>query len=224
MKLQVKTIVLVLLALGLGSFVYIHETRILPKREATKSQAKKIFNFTKDDVQAFSIQTQTETLKFERLTPKDDNQPSLLQWQMKSPKDVLANNSSISFLLSLLANGKQERSFLAPPDKLSEYGLDKPLATVEITLKDQQTHQLILGKPDLNRSFLYAQIDPSTLKLPQIEILLVPIDFEYGVKRSLTEWEADQDQETDKNKLNQSTKSSTTPSLRILENGKEWQR
>jgi len=213
MKLQVKTILLVLLALGLGSFVYIHETRILPQREAAKSQAKKIFNFTKDDVQAFSIQTQTETLKFERLTPKDSNQQPLLQWQMKSPKDVLANDASISFLLTLLANGKQERSFLAPPEKLSEYGLDKPLATVEITLKDQQTHQLILGKPDFNRSFLYAQIDPATPKSPQIEVLLVPIDFEYGVKRSLSEWEANQDQKTDKNKLNQPTKSSPTPSL-----------
>ena len=189
MKLQLKTIVLVLLALGLGSFVYIHETRILPQREAAKSQAKKIFNFTKDDVQAFSIQTQTETLKFERLPPKDGNQQPLLQWQMKSPKDVQANDASISFLLSLLANSQQERSFLASPEKLSEYGLDKPLATVEITLKDSKTHQLILGKPDFNRSFLYAQINPATPKPPQIEVLLVPIDFEYSVKRSLSEWE-----------------------------------
>jgi hypothetical protein len=75
-----------------------------------------------------------------------------------------------------------------PAKQRQDFGLDEPVGTVEVKLKNQQTHRLILGKPDFNQSFLYAQANPPENRLEAIEVLLVPTDLENAVDRPLLEW------------------------------------
>jgi hypothetical protein len=121
---------------------------------------------------------------------------------MKKPEDVPASDAAVAFLLNLVAEGKSDRSFPIQRNQLQEYGLDKPSATVKVQLKNQQIHWLMLGKADFNRSFLYAQANPST-QTPPLKVLLVPIDFEYAVNRPMSEWQSKQEN-------SQSPKSSPT--------------
>ncbi|MEP0785499.1 DUF4340 domain-containing protein [Coleofasciculus sp. FACHB-129] len=190
MKLKRTTWILILLALSLGGFVYFYEIKGAPQREAAQAKQKEIFSFEKDQIQALTVKSQEQTLKFERVTQEAVDKTSISQWQMKSPSDVPASDPSVSYLLNLLVDGKSDRTLSIFPNQLQEYGLDKPQATVEVRLNNQQTHQIILGKPNFNSSFLYAQVDPPAQTPQQLEVLLVPIDFEYGVKRPLSEWKA----------------------------------
>jgi hypothetical protein len=178
------------LALGLGGFVYFYEIKGEPQRQAALVKQKPIFSFTKDQVQALTIKTQEQTLQFERMEQNAGKKSSLSEWQMKAPNDNPASDPYVSYLLNLLVDSKSNRILSVPATQLPEYGLDKPLATVEVKLNNQQTHQLILGKPDFNNSFLYAQVDPLKSPSGQLNVLLVPLEFQYGVNRPLSEWTA----------------------------------
>jgi hypothetical protein len=184
MKLQRTTLILLGTAILLGSFVYLHEIQGAPQKEAAKTTKQPIFSFKEDQIQFVSINLNEKTLEFERVTGQQTN------WRMKTPQNALASNASVAFLLNF--EGKSDRSFPVQAKQLQEYGLDKPSTTVTVKLKNQQTHRLILGKPDFNRSFLYAQADPSS-QMPQQKVLLVPIDFQYAVNRPMSEWQFKQE-------------------------------
>ncbi len=184
MKLQRTTLVLLTTAFLLGGIVYLSEMSGGQNQEATKTTKQPIFAFKEDDIQSVTIDLGKETLDFERVSGQ------LTHWRMKQPKDVPASDAAVAFLLNLLAEGKSNRSFVIQANQLQEFGLDKPMATVRVKLKNQQIHRLVLGKPDFNRSFLYAQANPSTTQTPQpLKVLLVPIDFEYAVNRPMSEWQ-----------------------------------
>ncbi len=188
MKLQRTTLILLVSAIVLGGVVYFSEIQGAQKQEVVKTAKQPIFFFKEDEIQSLKIFIDEETLEFVRVKGQPTN------WRMKQPKDVLVSNAPMSFLLNLLVQGKRERSFAVQPNQLKEYGLDKPLATIKVELKNQQSHWLILGKLDFNKSFLYAQIDPTPRTPQPLEVVLVPVDFEYAVMRPMSEWEIKQPQ------------------------------
>ncbi len=190
MKLQRTTLILILLALGLSGFVYFYEIQGAQQRETAKAKEGQIFSFEEEQIQSFTITTLQQTLKVERVNQKLGKDSPLSQWQMKAPIDTPASDASVSYLLNLLVKGKSDRAFPTLANQLQEYGLDNPQATVDVKLKNQQNHRLILGKRDYNGNFLYAQADPTDNKTQQRQVLLVPVSFEYAVKRPLSEWKA----------------------------------
>jgi hypothetical protein len=105
---------------------------------------------------------------------------------------VPASDASVTFLLNLLTTGKSDRTLVMtdPGKQRQEYGLEQPVATVEVKLNNQQSHRLILGKPDFNGTFLYAQADPPADQSEAIEVLLVSPDFQNAVNRPLSEWKS----------------------------------
>lgn len=192
MKLQRTTLILLLLALGLGGFVYFYEIQGATQRQEAKAQGRQIFSFEEDQVQSFTVKTKEQTLLFER-----GNQSSKPKWLMKAPSQTPASDASVSYLMNLLAKGKSDRAIQVPVAQLQEYGLDQPQATIEVKLKNQTTHQLILGKPDFNRNFLYAQADPAVKSARDVSVLLVSTDFENAVNRPLAEWKGNDTSKSD---------------------------
>ncbi|MEH1904616.1 MAG: DUF4340 domain-containing protein [Nostoc sp.] len=183
MKLPRTTLILILLALGLGGFVYFYEIRGATVREEIKEQKQQIFSFAADDVQSLTVKTKKLTLNLER-SPESSN----LKWLIKSPVSGPANDAIVSYLMDLLVKGKSERTLSTPAKELGEFALDQPQATINITLKNRQSHQLILGKSNFNGRFLYAQTDPPAKPDGNINVLLVSTDFVNAVNRELSEW------------------------------------
>ncbi|HIK07907.1 MAG TPA: DUF4340 domain-containing protein [Trichormus sp. M33_DOE_039] len=182
MKLPKTTLILVLLALGLGGFVYFYEIQGATQREEAKENKQQIFSFAEDDVQALTIKTAKLTLNLER-----NPQPNP-KWLIKSPVSEPANDAIVSYLMDLLVKGKSDRSVSVTPNQIGEFGLDQPQVTIDIKLKNQTTHQIILGKPNFNRSFIYALVDPTTATNGNLNVLSVSTDFENAVNRELAEW------------------------------------
>ncbi|QIR38192.1 DUF4340 domain-containing protein [Tolypothrix sp. PCC 7910] len=183
MKFSRTTLILILLALGLGSFVYFYEIRGATQREEVKEKKQQIFAFTADDVQSLKIATAKLSLALER-NPQD----SPPKWLLKSPVSEPANDAIVSYLMDLLVKGKSDRSLSIPPNQKGDFGLDNPQATINITLKNQQSHQLLIGATNFNRRLLYVQADPSVKLDGNIDVLLVSTDFENAVNRDLSEW------------------------------------
>ncbi|WP_414518272.1 DUF4340 domain-containing protein [Nostoc sp. PCC 9305] len=184
MKLPRTTLILILLALGLGSFVYFYEIRGATVREEIKEQKQKIFSFGEDDVQSLTVKTKKLTLNLER-NPESSIKT---KWLIKSPISGPANDAIVSYLMDLLVKGNSDRTLSTPAKQLGEFALDPPQATINITLKNRQNHQLILGKSNFNGRFLYAQADSATKPDGNINVLLVSTDFANAVNRELSEW------------------------------------
>lgn len=184
MKLPRTTLILILLALGLGGFVYFYEIRGATQRQEIKEQKQKIFSFAEDDVQSLTVKTNKITLNLER-NPESSSNP---KWLIKSPILAPANDAIVSYLMDLLVKGNSERTLSTPAKELGEFALDPPQATINITLKNRQSHQLILGKSNFNGRFLYAQADPNAKPDGNINVLLVSTDFANAVNRELSEW------------------------------------
>ncbi|MBD1924071.1 DUF4340 domain-containing protein [Microcoleus sp. FACHB-831] len=212
MKLQRTTLILILLALGLGGFVYFYEIQGAAQREAAQAKQNKIFSFEEDQIQSLIVRSEETTLRFERADGKAADKSKLSRWQMKEPSDEPASDAVVSYLLDLLAKGKSDRTLSVPANQIQEYGLDKPLATVEVSLKNQQNYKLVLGKPNFNRSFYYAQTNPPAIAPQKLDVLLVPIDFENAVKRPLSEWKQVKEEVPDTSITSPSPTASPSPS------------
>ena len=181
MGIQRSTWSLVLTACLLGGIVYLSESQREIKTNQVISAAQSISNWTLEDIQGLGIKTEKYSLVFEKRNVVDS--PS--QWQMKQPQDVPANAAAISFLTNLLVTGKPERVFPLSLAQLADYGLNKPIAIIEVKLKNNQTHLLRLGKPELQGSSIYAQLDNLEM------VYLLPVEFQYAVNRELKEWQQD---------------------------------
>ncbi|PSB16841.1 DUF4340 domain-containing protein [Phormidesmis priestleyi ULC007] len=206
MKFQKTPLILLFSALLLGGYVYFSELRKEPQPQTTQTEAKPIFAFKEDEVQAFTVKTAQQTLSFEQIPMSiPAGQKGLgktSSWQMIAPEKTTADQATVAFLLNLIATAKSDRTLLTPITRQAEFGLNPPIATIEVKLGNQQTHRLLLGKPNFNRQFLYALADPIANSSQDLAVLQVPINFQNAIDRPLSEWK----------QANPTPKASSTPS------------
>ncbi len=199
MKLQRTTLILILLALGLGGFVYFFEIRGETQRQESQANKLSIFDFAADDVRSLNINANNLNIIIERSTS-----PNPPKWLLKSPISSPASDASVSFLMDLLIKGTSDRIISVSSNQLNEFGLNPPVATIEVQLKNQKTHRLILGKSNFNDRFLYAQTNSSHKPDGKTEVLLVSKEFVNAVSRELSEWQEKTDNQPN-NQLQNST-------------------
>lgn len=179
--MQKTTLALVLIALGLGGYVYFYEIRSQSQEDLISESEKRLFSFSEEAVQRLVIDQESgQTLEFIRL------ETTASSWRMKQPEGSPAEESAIVFLLDLLVKENSSETFTVEADQLENYGLKNPFATIKIELKDQTEHQVVLGNTTFENEQIYAQINPEDSDTTEIHIL--PINFQYAVERSLSEW------------------------------------
>ncbi|MGJ3253358.1 MAG: DUF4340 domain-containing protein [Elainellaceae cyanobacterium] len=180
MKVKATTIFLITIAAVLGIVVYA-ELQGTGNPNGSDGEAQPIFAFEEDDVDSLAVTTGSDTVAFERDDAGD--------WQMIEPEQSPASEASVAYLLNLLATGESDRTLTVSPDELENYGLEQPVATIQVELDNETDHQLLLGDLDFSGSFLYAQADPSSEPADdEVDILLVSTDFENAVNRPIDDW------------------------------------
>ena len=190
MKLQRSTMILVATALVLGGAVLFTQARQANPNRSTTGQsnaaATPVFEFEEADVVGLSIETQNQTVSFER--------DKAGFWQMTQPQQQPAEEAAIAFLLSRLTTDGLVQTTTIDASNPAEFGFDDPFATVDLTLADDTTHQLVLGAADFSGLNYYALLDPETLPLSattgDVDAAIVTENIRNGVDRPLEEWQA----------------------------------
>jgi hypothetical protein len=203
MKLPASTWILILLTLGLGGFVYYQEIYRPKQLAASQTEIGRLFSFNREEIKKIEIVTTKETIALEKTTRQVN------PWQLKQPKDVAANTGVVIFLVDLLVNTKRDRIVEVSSTQLTEYGLDKPTAKIEIVLQNKQKYTLNLGRLSFDEQFIYAQIPNLTAKDDRLELLLLPKNFQDAVMRDSREWKNKDLTEEDK-KIDTEAPNSTT--------------
>ncbi len=151
------------------------QTSMSPTTATTASQ---LFEFQEREIQGLSIKTVATTVVLEKGKT----------WMVRSASPVVpANEAVVAFLTNLLMSPR-ERVLQVPSVRRSEFGLDQPLATIEITTINQQRHSLILGRLNFDRTGLYALVNPPLDPNADLSVMVVPTSFESAVIRNGMEW------------------------------------
>ncbi len=175
----ITTALLILAALGLAALVYFREA----------PQVEHIFCFTPQDVVGLTLTTPQQTLELRRQGPD--------QWDLqKTPEPVTAANSAtVTYLLTLLTTTEPGR-FRAHPEGLvvsssdwPQFGLAKPQAALDIRLRDNSIHTLVLGNPSFDGQFVYGVLDPPP-QPKELQVTLVPMALQTALGRPPEDWQA----------------------------------
>jgi hypothetical protein len=185
--MKFKSSTLALLAIALlsvgGLYVWDRTQSEQAKTPKDSQSGTALFQFKEADVAQVSVQTKSQTLKLEK---------GAKSWQIVSPKPGLADEGTVTFLLNLLATGTSEKTLQVEPKQLGEFGLAQAIATIGITLKNQKSHQIVLGNQTFNQSAVYARVDPAVSANADqtVPIVVIPTGFLDAVNRPLSEWQA----------------------------------
>lgn len=184
MKLQRSTGILLGVAIALSTTVIIAETQ----KNNTNQGSKTLYDFVEADVISFKVELDDNIITFNK---EDDT------WTMTAPESAPADPSSVAFLLNLLTSSAIEETISTTPDELSTYGLEDPIATVELTTSNQEDHTLLVGDQNFNNTSLYVVRSEDKDDSQTVNIHLVSKDLENGLERPLQDWLLNEETEDD---------------------------
>ncbi|NEQ49821.1 MAG: DUF4340 domain-containing protein [Leptolyngbya sp. SIO3F4] len=177
MKLQHSTGIL----LGVATVLVATVTLVETQKGSQTHKGNTLYDFAEADVGSFTIDLEDRTLAFSKI---DDT------WQMTKPESTEADPSSIAFLLNILTSSIIEETITTTPDRLEAYGLDAPVATVNLQV-DEANYTLIVGDEDFSGAALYVMPSKNNDESTQsIDIHLISNELENGLERPLEDWKA----------------------------------
>ncbi|MGI0483599.1 DUF4340 domain-containing protein [Geminocystis sp. CENA526] len=194
MKFNRTTISLVILALGLTSFVYFSEIKdqgfdITSKIDRVEDTREKIFSFDSKDIKSITI-----NLDFDR-------EPKLMSfektkkgtWEMIQPEKLTASDAAMAFLINLFNQAQNTVEIPSTENTREEYGLDTSNYKIQWTLDNGDKYEMILGKSNFDDTQIYAEvIFPDSVETTQ-NIFLVSKSFQYAIERDFDEWTINQE-------------------------------
>lgn len=152
--MRFRTTLILAIILGIVSaFYYLYEYKGAPKREKARAEKDRIFSFSDKDFEELTIKKKDEMIHLKR---DGDG------WGIIKPLTEKGDKEAIDSLVNSLTTAKKEREIDANPQKLSDYGLEKPSLEVEIKKKGDSTLKVLqLGDKNPTETFMYAKIKES---------------------------------------------------------------
>ena len=146
-----NTIIVLILLIALSAYVYFAEwNKPAPSAQTTPTVAA-IGLFPKietADVVGINIHRGDKTVDLEKHAAK---------WQFVVPANGgQADTSKVNGGISVITLVNAHRSF-GSVQNFAQYGLSKPMATIDIVLKDGSQHTLLIGAPTLDGGSYYVQ-------------------------------------------------------------------
>lgn len=151
-------LVLLVIALGLGAYIYFVES----KRPASDTTTKpKVFSADTSKIEQIDVRAAGG----DRTTIKRDG----TDWRITEPRAMDADATQVSSLVSTLGSLEEDETVNANPTSVKQYGLDPARFTVAFHVKgDTTVYQLDVGDKTPTGSDLYARVDG------QPKLFLVP--------------------------------------------------
>lgn len=199
------TLILAVIVLALGAFVYFYEIKGGEGRTKSEVEGKKIFALEADSVRA--IRLQESGFAFEK-RGKD--------WHLVAPVEYLADEGAVSALLDRIASAKREREISSSVVEYRNYGLLPPSETIVLEYQNKKD-TLYLGDKSATNTMVYTRrgSDPHVV-LTEAAVLT-------NAQKTLRDW---RDKSLMKFETNEATRLSlTTPNGRfdLTKKGEQWQ-
>lgn len=147
MKRFIPTILLVVICIG--GFWYASSKDFFQEK---KDEPKSLITLKQEEVQSIHVKTEVQQIELAR---------SGSGWEMKSPAAAPINTNQVGSWLDALGLVTWAKLVEDQVSNLANYGLDKPLGTYEVTLKDGSKKGLLVGAALPIEGFSYVQVEGS---------------------------------------------------------------
>ena len=147
MRWQTTLAAAILLAL-VGGFYYVYDVRMAPDREKAEARKGRVFSVETTDVTALELRRTDDTVKAAREGEG---------WQLLEPIKAKGERGPLEETLTTVITAKIDREIAATPANLADFGLDKPVAEVDLGLKDGKRLGLLLGAKNPTGVWVYAK-------------------------------------------------------------------
>ncbi len=131
-----NTLIMAVVLIFVGGFVYFYEVRGRAEREEAEEQEALLLHFDSEQVTALELTTADGTVS----ATKTDG-----EWVITAPVSVPADGAAIDSLVDRLQNGKQDRLISEAAEDLAPFGLAEPVARVTLELEDSGSAMLAVG-------------------------------------------------------------------------------
>jgi len=201
-----KTIILVLIAIALGAYVYFYEIKGGEERDKEKEIAEKLFNFEKDSVNYINIKSPKGNFEFNK---------TMDGWQIEQPVKTLADNSPINSLLSSLSTSKKERTISIKPDEKNQFGLG--FRAIHVSFKDKAGNEnsIAIGDETNIGSNVYVSSTDTVVHL-------VGKGLKTNADKSLFDWRDKKAIHFEKNDIREFTLTNPEGRFTFAKEGSDW--
>ena len=151
MKRFIPTILLVVICIG--GFWYASSKDFFQEK---KDEPKSLLTLKQEDVKAVSVKTEEEQIDLNRTANG---------WDMQKPQAAPMNSNQVDSWLDALGLVTSTKLVEDQASNLVEYGLDKPVGTYEVTLKDGSKQGLLVGTALPIEGFSYVQVEGSSCRV-----------------------------------------------------------
>ncbi|MBM62818.1 MAG: hypothetical protein CL484_07715 [Acidobacteria bacterium] len=148
-----STLILLVITLGLGAYIYFVESGQPPA--GTPEPLEKVFGFESDDITSIAVTSETgDHTVIEKI---DD------RWQLIEPFNSNVDVTKVVSLSSSLASLEMQRVVAEPEDSvdLATFGLTRPRITIQIRTAPDFDRQLLIGERTPTGSDVYATVADS---------------------------------------------------------------
>ncbi|NOX88567.1 MAG: DUF4340 domain-containing protein, partial [Calditrichaeota bacterium] len=201
-----NTIILIIVAIALGAYVYFYEIKGGEQREKEKAIAEKLFNVKKDSIDHIIIEQNGKTFEFKKT---EDT------WNILQPVKTMADESPVNSLLYSLTNTKKIRTFKAASNELGSYGLGERSIKVKFSGKGMDEKWLKIGDKTAVGSNVYVTKNDS-------EIVIVASTVKNNTDKSLFDWRDKKVIHFKSEKIKEFTLKNPYGKFRFVKEGSDW--
>ncbi|MBI2026690.1 MAG: DUF4340 domain-containing protein [Deltaproteobacteria bacterium] len=151
MRKYFGTILLVVLFLALGSYVYFYEIKGQKKRDEITAAGKKVFNINADNIDVLELIYPDQKFK---LTRYGHN-----KWKLTQPIEDEADSDEINKIIKSLSELEKQRELNADTFKLTVFELNKPKIIIQFQVAGEKIPKsLALGRDTPAGDNMYVQV------------------------------------------------------------------
>lgn len=131
------TLILALVAIAMGAYIYFHERLTIPQSEIEERGAHLLKRFVRARLQTVSVERNGRRWMIERI-PEADESVDLHVWRVAAPVQDAADDESVNALLGSLEWADPRRTLVGvTATELHEYGLDHPRLRATLHVADE---------------------------------------------------------------------------------------
>ncbi len=199
--------VVAVLFVGLGAFVYFYEIEGGKKREEAAEEAKKLFQFEKEEVNSISLVRGAGSI----ILNKENG-----GWKLVAPIEAKVDAAAVEGLVSELSSTQVERSLEPDSVDWKDYGLEDPNLKITMGLEDGRRLDLELGDKDFNQASVFGRIPH------QAKVLVLPTLLHTTVDKELFDFRDKSVLDFDREQVREVRVRSRRKTYRLQKEGEDW--
>jgi hypothetical protein len=144
------TLILLLVCLALGGYLYFYEIKGGEKREKAKQAENQIWKVDDKNIQEIDLASSSQRITAVRKNDKE--------WVLTAPQQWDADSDELNRLATSASNLRREEALDQRVADLSKFGLDPAQSSLKLKTKDGMEYAVDFGNNNPGRNYAYARL------------------------------------------------------------------